>query len=201
MRILPAKSVLYVNYSTVLKNWQCELIFSEKIMIDLSRYDCLRWQAVNVQSPFLYVESNQPSATLLVLWWQHVHVTAMLFNKVDMANVTNYLSIAESTFAKFLNSRVAVNPGFGFFFFGAFKIFSTKWYICNHFQICVSNFFIFCCDSKIIDSTQYQVYFVRILVLQCKWSQKRQQLDYRKTHAVIIRLNMLVVIISKWCWL
>lgn len=112
MRILPAKSVLYVNYSTVLKNWQCELIFSEKIMIDLSRYDCLRWQAVNVQSPFLYVESNQPSATLLVLWWQHVHVTAMLFNKVDMANVTNYLSIAESTFAKFLNSRVAVNPGF-----------------------------------------------------------------------------------------
>lgn len=67
---------------------------------------------MNVQSPFLYVESNQPSATLLVLWWQHVHVTAMLFNKVDMANVTNYLSIAESTFAKFLNSRVAVNPGF-----------------------------------------------------------------------------------------
>lgn len=131
MRILPDQSVLYVNYSTVLKNWQCELIFSEKIMIDLSRYDCLRWQAVNVQSPFLYVESNQPSATLLVLWWQHVHVTAMLFNKVDMANVTNYLSIAESTFAKFLNSRVAVNPGF---FFGgggvgAFKIFSTKWCI------------------------------------------------------------------------
>lgn len=114
MRILPDQSVLYVNYSTVLKNWQCELIFSEKIMIDLSRYDCLRWQAVNVQSPFLYVESNQPSATLLVLWWQHVHVTAMLFNKVDMANVTNYLSIAESTFAKFLNSRVAVNPGFFF---------------------------------------------------------------------------------------